>query len=87
MVQSQNGVLVKVWNYILFELCTKVTMLMLLVQLVLGGKEIDVGGLFIVYGLYNNLKLTCLRLMPIGILQLSEGLVAIRRMQVLLICL
>ncbi len=81
--QVRKSVSLNVAQWIVFELSSRGLVMLLLALTVLATeRSLDVGTIFIAYGMYSSLKVVALQIMPSGVLQMAEGLVVVRRIQV-----
>ncbi len=87
IVEIQKNLSLKLLNWVVYAMSLPAVQLLLLSQLVLKpNRTLDVGEIYVAYGLYNMMKNLGLLVMPNALLQISEGIVAIKRMQVSLEC-
>ena len=76
-----RGLTLSVVSHVVFELSTRAALLCVLAHLVLTGHTLSAEALFDVFGLYNNLRLVCLRRFSMAVQELSEILISIHRIE------
>ncbi len=70
------------FNWIMYELSSRCLMLILLAQLVSTRTMYDVGDVLVALAMYNTMRWTVLQMLPEGLIELGDILVATRRIQV-----